>query len=94
MLADHVGSALVPLLAFAAVPSIPILSALSDEVSDSPKFMQMTSLQEDEAVERSDSFYRPAMTPQEKEAFYQPIVRPSVREGKKSKVRNNPPLLF
>lgn len=80
---DHVGSALVPLLAFAAVPSAPVSSALSDELSDSPRY-RMPSLLEDESVERSDSFYRPAMTPQEKEAFYRPIVRPSARDGKKS----------
>lgn len=80
---DHVGSALVPLLVFTAVPSAPVSSALSDELSDSPRYM-MPSLAEDESVERSDSFYRPAMTPQEKEAFYRPIVRPSVRDGKKS----------
>ncbi|XP_034254503.1 centrosomal protein of 89 kDa isoform X2 [Thrips palmi] len=79
----HVGSALVPLLAFTAVPSAPVSSALSDELSDSPRYT-MPSLLEDESVERSDSFYRPAMTPQEKEAFYRPIVRPSVRDGKKS----------
>lgn len=73
---DHVASALVPLLVFTAVPSVP------EDLSDSPRLLQMPSLMEDESVERSDSFYRPAMTPQEKEAFYRPIVRPS--DGKKS----------
>ncbi|KAK3922057.1 Centrosomal protein of 89 kDa [Frankliniella fusca] len=81
---EHVGNALLPLLAFAAVPSAPDSSFLSDELSESPRYMQMPSLTEDDAVERSDSFYRPAMTAQEKEAFYQPIARPSAREGKKS----------
>lgn len=81
---DHVGSALLPLLVFTAVPSVPVPSALSDDLSDSPRLMRMPSLMEDDAVERSDSFYRPAMTPQEKEAFYHPVVRPSTREGKKS----------
>lgn len=81
---DHVRSALLPLLVFTAVPSIPVSSALSDELSDSPRFIRMPSLMEDESVERSDSFYRPAMTAQEKEAFYRPIVRPSAREGRRS----------
>ncbi|XP_052130723.1 centrosomal protein of 89 kDa isoform X1 [Frankliniella occidentalis] len=81
---EHVGNALVPLLVFAAVPSAPDSSLLSDELSDSPRYMHMPSLMEDEAVERSDSFYRPAMTAQEKEAFYKPIARPSARDAKKS----------
>ncbi|KAE8751882.1 hypothetical protein FOCC_FOCC001359 [Frankliniella occidentalis] len=81
---------MVPLLVFAAVPSAPDSSLLSDELSDSPRYMHMPSLMEDEAVERSDSFYRPAMTAQEKEAFYKPIARPSARDAKKSnKVRDN-----